>query len=137
MFPTNLNTLTSFIEKCFMRLPPLPDNIKHAVVKYLPHLTTITSVAVFLGSGILGIVLKQDFRPITVLYCTACVLISFILIRSVRPLSQKKRVGWQSLYFTILLVGILTIVLTNSIVLITIVIVLYFLFQIQNEYHAP
>lgn len=127
----------------FVRLPNLPSKSRQVIIKYLPYIILlIGALGVFQGLTtfffkIARLIFSSPelLTPDIFVSSLTNLLIGSVLVASFLPLYRLKLAGWQIVFVTTLLTGVLNLI-GNPLGVLQSVIFLYILFQIKDEYRS-
>lgn len=130
---TNLEEVVATI---YSKTPHLPKSAVKTVTAILPYFVLLASlgygaVALFnIGSVIQTPTIINDFMVRIVL-----LVIAGVLIMSFKPLSYKAQKGWDGLWYISIFHTFFALFTFNIALLLTPLIMWYFLFEIRKEYN--
>lgn len=136
------NILTLYLIK---KAPEIPENIKIFLVKFIPYLAIVTIIfsvlpIIFaLGLGALFSPFIYFINPsLGLFYILTTILIissSLLVAAAIPKLFSRQRLGWELLYYSVL-IGVLNNILAFNLGALVLIsgIGLYILFQIRSYY---
>lgn len=130
-----VNRIEAFLKEYLGdKAPPIPENIKYAVVQFLPWVVIL--MVIYSASFVLNIFRFAAFySPAITVVAILTIIVIVLRAIAVPQLLKKTEKGWKYLFYSVLVSSVAALFGTSFIIdLVINVALLYVLFQIREEY---